>query len=246
MNDAVPRALEVAPVGETPPSAADPSALLLIWLSPSFPVGAFAYSHGLEQAVERRWVKDRESLTAWLSDIAAHGSLPNDLILLAESWRTAGKPDLDRLRELAGLSAALQPSAERYLEATQQGRSFLATVNAAWPCDIVSSLHARLADAPLGYPVAVGVAASGHSIPLVDTLTGYALAFIGNLVSAAIRLGVVGQTDGQRVIAELRPTLVGAASRAVSSSLDDLGSAAFLSDIASLAHETQYSRLFRS
>lgn len=246
MNDTGPFRVETASAAETGSSHSDPRALLLVWLSPSFPVGAFAYSHGLEQAVERRWVKDRETLAAWLSDLTAHGSLANDLVLLAEAWRAARAVDPKPLLDVAELSAALQPSAERHLEATQQGRSFLATVHAAWPCESVTRLQALLVDEPVGYPVAIGVAACGHAIPLPETLTGYALAFVGTLVSAAIRLGVIGQTDGQRVIAELRPALDRAASRAASSSLDDLGSAAFLSDIASLAHETQYSRLFRS
>jgi urease accessory protein len=225
---------------------AEKRGLLLVWLSPSFPVGAFAYSHGLEQAVERRWVRDRQTLAAWLVDLATHGSLANDLVLLAEAWHAAAGDDLERMIAVADLSVALQPSAERHLEATQQGRSFLSTIVAAWPCEPAMRLQLALGDRPLGYPVAVGVATSGHSVPLPDALAAFALAFVGNLVSAAIRLGVVGQTDGQRIIADLQPTLELASTRAAASSLDDLGSAAFLSDIASLAHETQYSRLFRS
>lgn len=248
------------------------AALLQVWLSPSFPVGAFAYSHGLEQAVERHWVRDRSSLEAWIADLARHGSLGNDLILLAEAWHAATAGQWDRLADVAQLSAALQPSAERHLEATQQGRSFVDAVAAAWPCAVMTRLRDSLdegagasaggagtssapvaaaedgapAAAEIGYPVAVGAAAAGHAIALADTLLAYAVAFAGNLTSAAIRLGVIGQTDGQRVIAALLPLLHGAAARAAASSRDDLGGAAFRSDLASLAHETQYSRLFRS
>lgn len=220
-------------------------ALLQVWLSPAFPVGAFAYSHGLELAVERGWVRDRATLTAWLVDLIGLGSLRNDLVLLAEASRVTSTGDAAALAGVAELAAAWQPSAERHLEATQQGASFLTQIDAAWPCAAVAGLKARVQEA-VTYPVAVGVAAAGHGIALDAVLMAYALAFVANLVSAAIRLSVIGQTDGQRAIAALLPQIEVAAKFAATSTLDDLGGAAFRSDIASLAHETQYSRLFRS
>ena len=226
-------------------AATAPHALLQLWLSPAFPVGAFAYSHGLERAAEQRWITDRATLSAWLADLVAVGALHNDLILLAAAWRAASRADRAALNEIAHFAAALQPSAERHLETTQQGRAFLAQIAASWPCAAATDLLA--ADAgPIAYPVAVGVATASHAVPLPATLLAFALAFVSNLVSAAIRLSVIGHTDGQRVIAGLLPSLEAAARAAEASTLDDLGAAAFRSDIASLAHETQYTRLFRS
>lgn len=222
----------------------DAAQLLRIWLSPSFPVGAFAYSHGLEAAVARGLVSNATELGDWIAALIEQGSLHNDLILLAEAWRAANDIAFDKLHQLNAFAIAFQPSAERYLEATQQGTSFAATISAAWPCDAIETL--RKQEVPIAYPVAVGAAASGHAIRRADALPAYALAFAMNLVSAAIRLSVIGQTDGQRVIARLMPVIDAQAVKAETSSLEDLGAAAFSSDLASLEHETLYSRLFRS
>jgi len=236
---------------------------LMLWLSPSFPVGAFAFSHGLEQAAARGWIRNAATLEAWLRDLIQHGSLRNDLILMGEAWRAARSPT-PRVGGESGLSAinalalALQPSVERHLETRTQGNAFFATIHAAWPCEGLEAVQQALFPSPLvgegqggglgdiAYPVAVGAVAAAHGIALDAALMGYALAFAGNLISAAIRLSVIGQTDGQRVMAALMLDLDGAAFDAATSTLDDLGSSTFRSDLAQLAHETLYSRLFRS
>jgi urease accessory protein len=220
-------------------------AQLLVWLSPAFPVGAFAYSHGLEKAVEKELITDRATLATWLEDLIKLGSLRNDLILLAAAWRAASQQNAADLAEVAELAVALQPSAERHLETVTQGGSFLAQIDAAWPCAEVGLLRAAHAG-EVAYPVAVGVAAAGHGLALAPTLLGYGMAFVGNLLSAAIRLSVIGQTDGQRLTASLLPMLQDAAIQAESSTLDDIASATFAADLASMQHETQYTRLFRS
>lgn len=223
----------------------DVPAQLLVWLSPAFPVGAFAYSHGLEKAVEKELITDRATLATWLEDLIKLGSLRNDLILLAAAWRAASHQNAADLAEVAELAVALQPSAERHLETVTQGGSFLAQIDAAWPCAEVGLLRAAHVG-EVAYPVAVGVAAAGHGLALAPTLLGYGMAFVGNLLSAAIRLSVIGQTDGQRLTASLLPMLQDAAIRAESSTLDDIASATFAADLASMQHETQYTRLFRS
>lgn len=226
----------MTPVGSLP---------LLIWLSPSFPVGAFAYSHGLEWAHEAGDVTDRASLEAWLRDLIDHGAARNDAILLACAFRAAAAGDGDALAAIAELALALATSAERRLEATTQGDAFAATIARTWPCPAMDLLP-QAWPGPVAYPVALGVAAAGHGVPLGETLPAFGLGFVSNLVSAAIRLGIVGQTDGQRVLAALVPAVRNLAAFAVNATLDDLGSAAFRSDLAALRHEIQYTRLFRS
>lgn len=216
---------------------------LFLWLSPAFPVGGFAFSHGLEKLVEDGIVSDRASLGAWLTDLATSGSLRNDLLLLAEAWRAVQANDPARLFAAAELAAALQPGAERQLETLTQGRGFGAACTAAWDVANLALLAERNR---LAYPVAVGAAAADRSIPLEPTLDAYTLGFCSNLMSAAIRLSVIGQFDGQRVLADLLPILKAAALDAAAGTLDDLGGACFASDLASLAHETQHVRLFRS
>ena len=220
-------------------------ALLQVWFSPAFPVGAFAYSHGLEAAVDHGWIKNRSTLESWLADLVAHGALQNDLILLAAAWRSADAADATQVRDIAELGTALQPSAERHLEATQQGRSFVDAVAAAWPPEVPSLLR-DLGQHDITYPVSVGTAAALHEIPLPDVLRAYAVGSLSNLTSAAIRLSIVGQTDAQLILAALMPDLITSAERAETASLDDIGSATLRSDLASMLHETQYSRLFRS
>ena len=219
--------------------------LLQIWLSPSFPVGAYAYSHGLEKAVEAGLVADRASLASWIADLFAHGSIRNDLVLVAAAWRASGATDGTALRETAELAAALHPSAERKLESVTQGGSFLDAVYAAWPIGMIGLLR-NAWSGEVAYPVAVGVAAAGHGIALDGLLEAYAIAFVGNLASAAIRLSVIGQTDAQRLQVELMATLDEATALAATSTLADLGSATFSADLGSMEHETQYTRLFRS
>lgn len=227
------------------------SQLLRIWLSPSFPVGAYAYSHGLEAAVAQHLVTSRPACEAWLRNLLLQGSARTDLILLAVTWRRVCEwtaqalTSTPSLQDVNSLALALQPSAERYLEASQQGGSFTTTCLAAWPCDALRLLRAQCPDA-IAYPVALGTAAAGHGIPLADLLEASALAFVQNLISANIRLSVIGQTDGQRVAAALLPEIEAAARFAETADLDDLGAACFSSDLASLEHETLATRLFRS
>ena len=228
-----------------PANRAHGGALLQIWLSPSFPTGAFAYSHGLEKVVEHGWIKDRATLQDWLIDLIEHGSLRNDLILLSASWRAVTTGELPDLPSVAALAAAYQPSAERYLEATQQGRSFVTQIETAWPMPGLDFQQASRGATPT-LAVALGYTAAMHGLDLSETLRAYAVGFIGNLTSAAIRLSVIGQTDAQRVTSALLERLLSAADAASDSTLDDLGSATWRADLASLQHETQHTRLFRS
>lgn len=225
---------------DTPTSMADGAHLpLAIWLSPAFPVGAFAYSHALEWAVECGDVSDAASLSLWIDDLLRLGSGRNDAILLAASHRVAH--DAAALQAINELALALAPSRERHLETSAQGAAFVTAIRAAWPCATMATL-----DGATAYPVALGAAAAGHGVPLAATLEHFLLAFTANLVSAVVRLGPIGQTDGQRVTAAALPAIRDTARFALHSTLEDLGSATLRADLASMQHETQYSRLFRS
>ncbi len=187
----------------------------------------------------------RCTLEGWLCDILEHGAARNDAILMAEAWRAAKAGDMAAAAAMAELGLALAASSERRLETATQGSAFLAAARASWPCEALEMFRAACpGEAP--YPVAVGVAAAGHGVPLEEALPAFLLAFAANLVSAAVRLGAVGQTDGQRVLARLSSLAARQAEACAGLTLDDLGSCAFRSDLASLRHETQYSRLFRS
>ena len=214
---------------------------LQLWLSPAFPVGSFAYSHGLEQAVEAGDVHDASTLTAWLRDLLGHGSIRSDTLLAGAAWRAGAAGDMAALLEANALALALSPSRERHLETSSQGSAFVAAARAAWPCAALDALPPAVA-----YPVALGATAAGHGIDRDATCAAFAQAFVAALVSAAVRLGPIGQTGAQQAMAALLPAVLAMAAAAREETLDDLGGCALRSDIAAMRHETQYSRLFRS
>jgi len=216
----------------------DPALLrLLTWLSPAFPTGAFAYSHGLEWAVEAADVTDRDSFCEWLRDVLRHGAGRNDAIILRHAHRAAGDPGA--LEELAALAAATAPGRERQGESLGQGNAFLLAAG-PWRGNLMAGLE------QVPYPVALGALAGRAAIAEDDAALGFLQAFAGNLVSAAVRLVPLGQTAGLAVLAALESDLLAVAESTRGATLDALGGACFRADIAAMRHETQYTRLFRS
>ncbi len=218
---------------------------LMAWLSPSFPVGAFSYSSGLEWAVEAGDITNAATLARWLTVIIGDGGVSCDAALFANAYRATAANDGALLRATAELAVALAPSKERHLETTSQGRAFVEAARAAWPCAALDRLG-ELCEGPIAYPVAVAVTAAGHGVPLTPAVHAYLHAGAANLISAGVRLVPLGQTDGQRVLAALEPVVAATAVRAIATPLDDIGSAAFRADLAAMRHEAQYTRLFRS
>lgn len=211
---------------------------LMSWLSPVFPTGGFAYSGGLERAVEDGFVTNESDLQNWLHSLVHHGSARNDLVLLTESWRQAdaNQPCTD----VACLALALAGSAERHLEVAAQGAAFVLAVE-NWKFDRTPDFGGQH---PL--PVVVGGYCAVGGIALELALTGYVQAFVTNQLQAAIRLSVLGQSGAARIMAALEDEISALSNLSAESSLDDLGSAAINADIASMNHETQTVRLFRS
>ncbi len=208
---------------------------LQTWLSPAFPTGAFAYSHALEWAVETRDISDPATLAAWLTDVIAHGTGRTDTILLRLAHRAAS--NFAPLNEIAALARATAASRERRDEALAQGAAFQrAAANWAAP-DLPNETP---------YAVAVGAMAGAHGIDEDTTAAAYLQAFATNLISAAVRMVPLGQTDGLKTLAALEPIILKTAAETKHAGPDDLGGCAFRSDIAAMRHETQYTRLFRS
>ncbi len=231
---------------------ADAGALyrLMTWLSPAFPVGGFSYSSGIEWAVEAGDISDAATLRGWLSAMLTDGAGFCDGVFLVHAHRAAEVGDYAALRDVAELAAAFVPSRERQLETSTQGRAFIETARAAWSSPELEQALAPCKDGlgqrALVYPVAVGLVAAAHGIPLLPTLHAFLHAVVSNWISAGSRLIPLGQTDSQRVLAALEAVVAATAECASRAGLDDLGSATFRADLASLRHETQYTRLFRS
>jgi urease accessory protein len=228
-----------------PPSDAAALYRLMAWLSPAYPVGAFSYSSGIEWAVEAGDIKDAETLRVWLAVMIGEGPGFCDAAFFVHAHRAITANDDLSLRAVAELAAAMVPSKERLLETTTQGRAFLDATRAAWPCEALTRLDAAW-DGAVALPVAVGVTCAGHGIAREAALHAFLHALTANWISAGVRLIPLGQTDGQRVLAALEPVVAATATRTFKMPLDEIGSSALRADLASMRHETQYTRLFRS
>ena len=206
---------------------------LLAFMSPAFPVGGFAYSHGLEWAIDDGMVKSADDVREWIEALLVHGSGWNDAVLFSTSYDAS-----DEVRmEIDELALALAASRERTLETSDLGQSFakaVATLSASETMNFQT------------YPVAVAAACQKTCIDKRSGLLAYLQAFSNSLIAVAVRLVPLGQTKGLEVMRELLPFIVTTVERALKASLDDLGSSTLLSDISAMRHETQYSRVFRS
>ena len=211
---------------------------LLAWLSPAFPTGGYAWSHGMEWAVDVSDVHDGASLLSWVSDVLRFGAGRNDAIVTRNAHSATDSPAL--LTEIVEISRASAPSRERHAEAVGMGNAFR-LASASWNPAVLDAI-----DGDLPYPVAVGALAGANGISGDDAVLGVLQAFAASMISAAVRLVPLGQSTGLAVLAALEPVITAVAEETRHATLDDLGGACFRSDVASLRHETQYTRLFRS
>ena len=238
------------PVGTTVATELDPPALyrLLAWLSPGFPVGGYTYSHGIEYAVEVGLVADGRSLQGWISEILCRGAGVVDASLLAAAWRAVRDGDEEALLRVAERAAAWRSTAETALESEAQGTAFLAAVAAGWPDARRDAAVTPLAEAGIApaYAIAVAIAGGCASVAVDALVRAYLQAFAASLVSAGVRLIPLGQSEGVRILSALEAAVESAAVLARDRDLDELGTSAWMTEWASMRHERQYTRLFRS
>jgi urease accessory protein len=227
-----------------------PLALLRLqsWLSPSFPTGSYSYSHSLEWAVEAGHVNDHESLVDWLEADLCYGSGRNEAIFFSEAWSSARDDNRAKLFEIAELASAFRGTSEFALESSQHASACHSMLRHVWPDRLLDALSQWLSErhVPPALSVVLGVRSAREGIPVGLALPAYLQSYLANLVTAGVRLIPLGQTDGQRAIAALEAAVLTASAQARNATIDDLGSAAFMVDLASMWHETQYTRLFRS
>lgn len=206
--------------------------VLLNWFSPSFPIGSFHFSHGLETAIDEGLVTEADSLGEWLDVVIETGSGWNDAVLLSLVLRSAHPTS-----ELNDYALALSSGRERYEETRQLGRAFTQSVRAT---------HGLVMPDDLAYPIAVGLAARQLDLVPEAVVPGYLQAFLHNLVMVAVKHMPLGQKAGQHVLNSRFPLLATCAERALQATLDDLGGHAFAADIVSLRHEHQEVRIYNT
>ena len=200
------------------------------WLSPAFPIGGFAYSHGLEWAINKGYVSNREELQKWVSDLLEYGSLKNDAILIKLVLQGSDP------KEINELAMALCPASERLSETQLQGGAFCKIMREVWSLEIDD----------LTLPIALALAAKNESIDQNLVVPAYLHSFCSNLISVAMRLIPIGQTDGQKTLRELSPLISDSVRAVAKSNKDDLGSACFLSDVSAMQHEYLQPRVFKT
>lgn len=199
------------------------------WLSPAFPLGAFAYAHGLEQVVADGAVSGACDLSDWLAAILRDGAGLADASLLAAAMNGRDAAELD------ALARALAPSRQRWAETAEQGAAFARTLTA---------MGTPVPEAAL--PVALGVAARGLLLPPETVAARFLQSFVANLVSAAQRLMPLGQSRAQQVLAGLAPVILEVAARACRTPPEEVGTSVFAADLAAMRHETLEPRIFRT
>ena len=221
---------------------------LLAWLSPSFPVGAYAYSHGAEAGVESGRITNRETALDWIAFVVEFGTGRVDADLFVGAYLAAEENNADKFVNMASWADALKGTAELGLESRAQGQAFLDAVQGAWADGRLGEFckALRAADVSPSYATAVAAAAAFAGVGLQAALGAYLHAFGANITSAIVRLVPLGQSDGQKIIAAMEPIIERALANALERDPGDTGSAAFMVDWLSMKHETQYSRLFRS
>jgi urease accessory protein len=204
--------------------------MLFNWMSPTFPIGGFAYSHGLEQAIADGLATPAE-LHSWVSDLLQNGSAWNDAILFSRCWH-------DEPASLNELALALCGSAERFQETTQLGHNFSIAAN-VW-------LRNAATEGEIAYPIAAGSICATSGIEQSHTLLAFLQGFCAAQISVAVRLIPLGQTKGLEVLRDLSSIIGAVAIRAAGATLEDLGTNCFIAEIAAMKHETLEPRIFRT
>ena len=215
------------------------------WFSPSFPVGAYTYSHGLETAFETELVQTVDDACDWIGDIVATGNGYADAVFLSAAHDAVANKDFAALRVIAEYAAAFAGTKEFRLEGEAQGQAFIDIIQKVEPLDALDELT-KIWPGPYAYSVVVDAAAAATGIDKHSTCTAYLHAFVANLSSALVRIIPLGQTDGQRIIARLGDTVQQAAVKALTTPLDEISTSTLMVDLTSMQHENQYTRLFRS
>lgn len=215
---------------------------LMTWLSPSFPVGAFSHSSGLETAIASGLVNDRKTMRAWMEDLLAAGSLWSDAVIFARAFDAASDRNFRELSDICEFANAFPTTAELRTETRSLGAAFIEASRHAWP----SPLLVKIATARPPYPVAVAIVCASHGISRNAALNAFLHAASTNLVSVAVRIVPLGQTGGIKLIADLEHAVCEAAEKAGDTQLDNLSTACLMTEISSMKHETQTTRLFRT
>ncbi|NJL19861.1 MAG: urease accessory protein UreF [Leptolyngbyaceae cyanobacterium SM1_3_5] len=215
---------------------------LLQLTSPALPVGAFSYSEGLETLVQSGTIANADRLQDWLIQELRYGQIRLEAAVMLRIYE-ASLVDSANLSRWNHWLSAVRDSEELREQSWQMGRSLARLL-----IDLSPSAKPLLAACgePCNYAAAFGIAAATWRIDRHTATLGYLHSWAANLVSAAVRLIPLGQTAGQRSMLDLHPQIQQATEQILNLPDTDLIACGWGLSIASMNHETLYSRLFRS
>lgn len=227
-------------------TAAPGSAWALLRLaSPQLPIGGYSYSQGLEMAVENGWVNDPDSARRWLEDQLLLNLARFEAPLLLAHCEAAAQDDWPRLLQLAAEHRASRETRELQLESRQMGYSLTQLLDGLPELDQPARDCLAAADEP-GLALAWALAARAWQITPADAVTAWLWGWLENQLAVLMKTLPLGQQAAQRLTSQLVPTLTQAQREASELPEAAWGSAPFGLVLTSMAHERQYSRLFRS
>ena len=217
---------------------------LLQLASPALPVGAYSYSEGLEALVDLGKVTSQETLAQWLTQELRWGAVRLEAAVMIQSYEAICRQDFDAVSQWNRWLTAARETEELRQQSLQMGRSLLKLLLDLHPELIIA--YEPLQQEGCNYAIAYAIAAAHYQIDSQAALIAYLYSWTANLVSAGVKLIPLGQTAGQRLLLAMQPALKLAAEDISTLQADDLCSCSWGLSLASMAHERQYSRLFRS
>lgn len=224
---------------------------LLQLASPTLPVGAYSYSDGLETLVETGVVNDPKSLWQWIEQELRYGAIRLETAVMIRAYRSVVSEDVERLAYWNAWLTAAKETAELRSQSWQMGNALVRLLlEVSPPPKTPQTLSfqdlASATGTPCNYAIAFGMAAAHWQIDLRASVLGYLHSWASNLISAGIKLIPLGQTVGQKLLFDLSQDITQCTEVVLVWEDEQLGNCGWGLALASMAHETQYTRLFRS
>lgn len=216
---------------------------LLQLTSSALPVGAYSYSEGLEILVENGMITSPESLQKWLESELKYGAIRMEAAVMIRAYEAVKALDLQLLSYWNQWLSAARETEELRSASWQMGRSLIQLLEKLHPQ--IKSITSTVGN-PCNYAIAFGIALAYHQINIQAGLLGYLYSWVSNLITAGVKLIPLGQTAGQQLIRFLQPLLTNNAAQITAMVDDELSCCSWGLSLASMQHETQYTRLFRS
>lgn len=216
---------------------------LLQLVSPALPVGAYSYSEGLESLIEQQTLDTADSLQQWLTQELRYGSIRLETAVMLRSWQCTLDKDWEKLNYWNNWLSATRETQELREQSWQMGQSLFRLLTTL---DLVYKSTLGQMTLPINYAISFGTVAAHWQIEAETAVMGYLYSWLANLVSAGVRLIPLGQTQGQQILLSLHLCLEKTGNEILRLSDEELSSCNWGLFFASTAHESQYTRLFRS